>query len=545
MQPAKPHEPWWVLATKDQSGGWTVAVSQVCPPGLRVVELNTDATEADVTHNVSDAVTSIKDPVWRHELAAFAFQKQSRPIGLAGQIAAVAGTADGGMAGRIGSLQETRDVAYALRAMLGRFGRVRGLQIQKWRARSEWFAVAIPAWIGLVASVVRYGGSSPAALSSNGTIHAVHGEWETRTRHLLPPNYDPGADAIYLIIGRPRTTLRNARATIDPERRLNHAKLVRPLDFVAAVRALPHGASRLAAGVGDAAAGAVRLTMAEKLALAYRMMQGSAHRIWWRRCNGSPHTVLFGHTGTADTSQLELAMQSGGARTVHVVHGVNHGWPFAGLSDVGIFQSEHDAGLARRIGDYERTCHLPSALPELIAEGQGWLILTSYTHPMGRPYALHGVKPDVEALNIVAGAARQVGISAASVVWRPHPAIERVSAEDRQAVEACAAGHGFTRWPAGRPLEEMVSFAVIMTTPSTVLLDALKLGKRPILIATAPMQRDVIYSSYPARAGSTAECVGHLPPIAAKHPSREQYQQLAPGQFPAGARDLLEAIHRH
>ncbi|OYW52274.1 MAG: hypothetical protein B7Z29_20015 [Hyphomicrobium sp. 12-62-95] len=199
-------------------------------------------------------------------------------------------------------------------------------------------------------------------------------------------------------------------------------------------------------------------------------------------------------------------MQTGGTKTIHMVHGINHGWPFAGVSSLGLFKSKHDAELGEAIGAYGETACIPSNCPEFKPDGQGWLVLTSYTHPMGRPYAIYGIEPDIKALDLVAEAARLASVPPGDVMWRPHPAIEKVKREDRDALEACVTRHGFARWPQGQPLETMQSFAAIITTPSTVLLDALHLGKCPILVVTAPLQSDLIYAAYPFRADGV-ECM--------------------------------------
>jgi hypothetical protein len=484
-------------------------MSAAQPSSTRVLTYVGEELEASVTATVTEATDRVADLIWRHELAAYAYQQQSRTLGMAQQLVhASREMRYGGLSVLHLSKEEANAVAFAVRALLGRQGRVRGLRKQVRLEQMKWGLAAIAAWPALLASILRHGGTSPDRLRAANVVHAVHGEWETRTRHLLPPSYNPGLDPQYLIIGRPRRSLRDITDMLAQKSGLKDANFIRPLDFNAAVRALIPGLSKIAHGIDAAASGPIQAGWRDCWALTYRMMQGAAHRQWWQRRQCTPQTVIFAHTGTADTSQLELAMHTGGTKTIHMVHGVNHGWPFAGVSSLGLFQSKHDAELARSIGSYGRTDFIASPCPVFVPGGEGWLILTSYTHPMGRPYATYGVEPDIKALELVAAAARSAAIEPASITWRPHPAIEKVAQKDREILEAAAARHGFTRWPIDQPLTAMKSFETIVTTPSTVLLDALHLGKCPILLATATLQNDHIYAAYPLRA-HTAEQLVH------------------------------------
>lgn len=501
---------WWLTLARGKGAAWTVIVSATQPSETRLT-YNEEELEASVTATVSEATAHVTDIIWRHELAAYAYQKQSRTLGMARQIVHASREMNcAGLAALHPSKEEATAVAFAVRALLARQDRVRGLGRQIRLEQLKWVVAAVAAWPALVASILRYGGTPPERLDAAEVVHAVHGEWETRTRHLLPPKYDPGPKPQYLVVGRPRRSLRDIAVMLGEKSGLMDANLIRPLDVSAAVCALIPGLRKIAAGIDAASSTPIEAGWRDCWALTYRMMQGAAHRQWWRRRNSTPLRAIFGHTGTADTSQLELEMQAGGTQTIHVAHGINHGWPFAGVSDIGLFQSKHDADLAASLGAYRQTTYLPAACPKPEPDGDGWLLLTSYTHPMGRPYATYGVGPDVEAIDLVAEAARQASVPPRDVMWRPHPAIEKVRSEDRDALEACVTRHGFTRWPQGQPLDAMRSFAVIVTTPSTVLLDALHMGKCPILLATAPMQSDLIYAVYPLRAFNVDDFSGHV-----------------------------------
>lgn len=531
MKQGRP-EQWFVTIARSDADAWHVAVSNQRLQHVELITFDPDELEATVTKTITEAVSDISDLIWRHELAALAYQEHSRPLAMAQQLTRASATLQRGrtLAAAQASKAEADRVAFAVRALLGRHHPVVGVRTQIAREKLRWIFAASIAWPAVVGAVLRYGGSSPRQLQTADVVHAVHGEWETRTRHLLPPRYDPGPDPIYLIIGRPRQKLSDVAYLFLEKARLRRATLLRPIDLRAASAAIGPGLRQIAGGLSMAAKSPVQSGLRDAIAITYRMMQGSAHRQWWRRRAATPQRALFGHTGTADTSQLELEMQADGTETVHVAHGINHGWPFAGLSSLGLFQSQYDAELAEKIGAYLNTACVPSSPPVLKPDGKGWLILTSYTHPMGRPYAQYGVAPDLKALNLVAEAAQLASVSPGDVMWRPHPAIEKVRREDRDTLNACAARHGFKLWPQGLPLEALQSFAVIVTTPSTVLVDALNMGKCPILVATAPLQKDLIYAAYPLRAQTADDLHRHSGAASVPNAQAELWRTYGPAQ---------------
>lgn len=534
----KARESRWVIVRAGGPGRASVITAAALPAGVRAVPLDAGLCEADVTANVTMAVSASDDEAIRFEIAKLAYQDHWRPLGYACQLLQAGATTSEAVAGKPDDPGDAEQVAVALRALLSHKMPVAGWRrqvIAAWlRAIVPAFAaLPLPTWLGM-----RHGGSAPPAAKRSPIWHAVHGERETRTRHLLPPAYDPQPSRVYLILGRPRESLDKVRRTIDPSGTLAQMDLIRPMNVASCLRAMPRAASRIGKLVTVLSRSPISAAPRDVAALSFRLVQGEAHRVWWAHLKDTPEDVIFAHTGTADTTALERAIQVRGGRTHHLAHGVNTGWPFAAVSNTATFVCGHDAEVARRLPAYGATRHNPMVPPPLQPGDGRWLILTAYTHPMGRPYASFGVQPDIDALDAVAAAAHANGVPAEKVVWRPHPAIAKVSAADRSAVERRAASHGFTLWPAEEPLAAMANYSVVITTPSTALLDALFAGKLPVLLATVPLQSDLLYASYPLRASRAEDLATAAARTNDGATYRSAWSAMAPGNPPRSPLDL-------
>ncbi|MCB2085758.1 MAG: hypothetical protein H6920_03020 [Sphingomonadaceae bacterium] len=365
-------------------------------------------------------------------------------------------------------------------------------------------AASMIALVTLVTLVLRHGGTSPTkarlVLAQGETVFATHGEDSTRTRHLRDAlaRYDAHAKPI-LIPGRPTAALGEAAHRFDPVGSIAGAHYIRPLSLATTLASLPRAVALLASGIGETSRYAAPLGFRDRLAIAFRMALGAAHARWWCNATGGLQIrhALFAHTGTGDLSQLEQAMQHTGTRTVHLVHGTNIGWAFAGLSDVAVFPSGADARLGARLPAYGTCTHLPLKRPEVSPGNGDWALLTSYTHLQHPAFATTGSQPDCELVRWVSRAADRLGQDPARIFWRPHPQIELVPAAERERLEATVAQAGFTRWPDTLPYAALGEFSAAVTTPSTVLTDGLRLGQPMIVASLTPLQHDLLYADHP------------------------------------------------
>jgi len=477
---------------------WRVALERTPPAG--VVVLTPDPAEADValTSIVSRFCADIGDPLWQLELASHAATHAQRAlltaIVLADATREAPGPARLTVALPPGARPGTVRKAVA-RLLNGSSSGAADIGLQG--------AAAVMGTITLLALILRHGGSAPGALtlSPKGPLLALHGENQNRTRHLIGAVAREGGSVPLplILLGRPRAAPSAALAALDPQGHLDTLEPIRPLALIPAIRSLPKGLIWAMRGLRAIQSSGIALTFEERLGMVYRGLQGAAHAAWWQSRpadSEQPMAVLFGHTGTADTSALEQAMQAGGTSTVHVSHGTNLGWAFTGLSTLGLFQSGADADLATELPAYGRSAHLPAPVPALARNQPGrWLVLTSYTHPLNPAYVENGPAADLAVLRMTAEAARMA--RPREIVWRPHPALFHVASETREALEKTAEAVGFTRWPADLHYAAVADFDTVFTTPSTALTDTLRSGTPPILVITAPLQQDLLYTSHP------------------------------------------------
>ncbi len=469
-----------------------------------------DPAVVNATAVVRDKVAGIKDRLWQLELAALAASDPAAPAVRRNPLA--------------NALAQLAASALALGALL--------------------------------VVLFRFGGTPPAraakALQGAPLVIALHAEDTTRTRHLRGAlsRYCHGEQTEappVLLLGRPSSPVAAATASLDPQGQLAGLPMFRPLSLGSWLSGLGPAMRLLLRGIGATRAFAGPLPFRERVAINYRMAQGAAHARWWQRAAREAGTakVVFGHTGTADTSQLEQAMQLGGAVTVHAVHGVNNGWPFAGISDLALFPSGADARLGENLPAYGRCLHLPLSRPAVSAGNGDWAVLTSYTH-LGNPaFATLGSRPDCELVRWMSDAAKACGQDPARVFWRPHPQIALVPAQERERLEQAIADAGFTRWPDDLPYEALGDFSAVVTTPSTVLVDALRLGQPAIVASTTPLQRDLLYAVHPLLVEDGEELAAALARVS-DPASREQAFVKAWGVIEPGDRldveQLLSAI---
>jgi hypothetical protein len=354
-------------------------------------------------------------------------------------------------------------------------------------------------------------------------VAAMHGEIANRTRHLIAALAAEAPHVPILLLGRPQLARAALRARLAEAG--VRGPLVRPFDLAAALAALPAIARRLGQGARSVRAADWRPPPRDLAAICFRLALGETHARWAAaHVPAGPRTVVFGHTGVADSHLLERALQAQGAQTVHWVHGVSLGLNFVGGSDLAYLQCGSDARWHAALGGYGATLSLPAEPPTPATGGEGWLVLSNLVHPMNPDFRRHGVAGEAAVLEAVATAA-----GPARKVWKPHPILATLDPAVRNAIEARAAALGFSRWPEGQPLAQARDFAVVVSTPSTVALDVLKLGVLPILYGGG-LDPDSAIAQLPLKADSAAgleQAAARLPDVdfaaawAAIAPARE------------------------
>lgn len=516
----------WLVA--DDAG---VRLDDMAPTCARVISVDPVTAEESATALVSRLCDQIADPIWQLELSGFA------AMYCRAEIAQAVTLTDASVRGDVVALR-TKDVARIptvlglARALLGKHSRNREFPLQ--------FMASLLGWVILCLLVLRHKGSKPSTrIDTKDNIFAIHGEDATRTRHAVSLAAQDPAPTI-LLLGRPSANIAQASHKMDPNLRLpRHTRFLRPLSIWACIKGLKSGLKQSLDGAKWLKVTGLRLGFRDRLAMTYRVMQGAAHAAWWRDHTTPARLVLFGHTGNADTSLLERAMQEAGLKTVHLVHGTGQGWAFAGMSNVALFHSGADASTASRLPAYGRCCHISMAQPKLVTGDERWLLLTSYTHPLNAEYALRGPAADIGVIEWVAQAAKALGQPPDQVLWRPHPMLVQTHADAQAALRTAVEKAGFHPWPNDMNYEKMAKFGTVITTPSTTLTDAMRLGVLPVMAATAPIQSDLIYGKYPLIARDVDQLRAAL--WMTKHPARraELFAQAWRKIQPGGAMTLL------
>jgi hypothetical protein len=361
-----------------------------------------------------------------------------------------------------------------------------------------WLVAAL-AWIWALALHHPVRTRAPAAAD---IIRAIHGERSNRTRALLPPAVPVDPATTYLILGRPRASLARLAAELglaaDPR-----AVLFRAGSWSAGLASLRTLPRLFGEGVASLRRTPVLPAWSELVTICYRMQMGACHAVWWEAAGIRAGCILYGHTGLADTTALELAQQAGGARTVHLVHGISAGWNFTGYSSLGVFQCGFDAEWHARLPNYGATSFPPTEMPSARPGGSGWVICSNLLHPMNPALASEGAAPELRLLDLVAAAARLAAHPPARIVWKPHPTFRTLAPAIRDAALARVAELGFEVWDEAEGLPALADYRTVLTTPSTVALDAMRLGKLPIVVSTDGDVPETVIGAFP-RGGQDA-----------------------------------------
>lgn len=369
-------------------------------------------------------------------------------------------------------------------------------------------------------------------------VAALHGEIANRTRHLIAALAAEAPETPILLLGRPQLDRADLRRALS-EAGLR-GPLVRPFDLPSALTALPAILRRLGEGARAVGVADWRPATRDLAAICFRVMLGESHARWAAgHVPTGPRTVVFGHTGVADSHLLERALQARGARTVHWVHGVSLGLNFVAGSDLGLFQCGADARWHEGLGGYGATASLPATAPTAVTGGDGWLVLSNLIHPMNADYRRHGIAGEIALLEAVAAAAGD-----ARKVWKPHPILGSLGLDVRDGIETRAAALGFERWPSAADLASAASiaaaadlgrvadFAVVVSTPSTVALDALRFGVLPILYGGSALDPASALAQLPLKADTADGLKAAAEALSADRAAlfRTAWAAIAPGR---------------
>ena len=329
--------------------------------------------------------------------------------------------------------------------------------------------------------------AKPKDLPADATrLVAVHGEWSTRTKHILSalPNSDPPVSAI-LLLGRQYQRPEKIMALwCEHVPELKGLPVLAPVTFRAAFAALRDIPSLLREGLSEAISTRQLMNARGEVALAFRVYLGATQARWWRQHErGTTAEVLFGITGTADATLLEKAIQKTGGWTAHIVHGQATGPNFAGISDHALFKSEFDASDYDRLKCY-RTCAVQTAVPPEPRRGEREiLLLSNLAHPMNAGFRSNGITDELNLLECVSRAAGLLHLSNTTLSWKPHPVIHQLDPALVAQLRVTARLLGFVELPTDTSLADASKNARwVVCSPSTVATELLQMGTLSLIL---------------------------------------------------------------
>jgi hypothetical protein len=516
------------------AGTWTI---RPCAPGAdQIFDDQLARYTADGNRRITAMLAGLDlaDEAWRLEMEKAAFAVGRTQLGVAEAFI------DRCRAGRdrIVTIAAPREAIsrWSLMQALAAAGEpVKGLDRARLGARLRFLAAAAVGFATWKLALLRDPGGGDLPVDAQ-VLFAVHPEETNRTGHVMRLLAAQAPRTPLILLGRPMTRRAGALAVLDANG-LKPSGATRPYDWRAALTSFPRFLASLGPGMATAATAPFELPFREQSAQVFRRAMGLAAEAWWTRRGLTPRTVVFGHCGLADTAPLERAMQAGGTRTVHWLHGLTAGHVYVGVSNALVTQCGHDAEWHRALGGYGEARAFPLPRPAFRAAGEGMVVLTNFTHPVHPTFAIHGARDELVLMQVMAQAADRLKLPRAAVVWRPHPVLYSLSSGIQEAVRASLAAHGFRAWPSGeRSFDRVAAFGVIVSTPSGAALDVLRLGRLPVIAAPDPIDPDHVLARFPLvgrTAGEIAAAVGVSRSSMAAGLYEGAWSGIAPGAVPA------------
>jgi hypothetical protein len=489
----------------------------------------------------------VKDRYWRLEYAKLVAAEGFAVLGQAGEIAGVAG-ADETPVLLEDIVESDRVCVAAVRALSDAGHTVDGAGRASLFLRLRYrlsVGVAMAAWL---LTLIRHGwGNKLPPEASGGLIIAVHGEVSNRTGHVLAAAAKSGSVAAAIVLGRPKSALRDISREWASKFGLVDVRACRPISLTAAFKSMPEMIRQVQAGAAILGDTGYSAPWSDEIAVLYRMCLGTCSRAWWREQTPSTAVVVYGHTGLADTSMLEAEQQAGGARTVHWAHGISGGWNFAGYSDLGLFRCGYDAIVHRGLPGYGKTASIDLPKPVRSGrEGTQWLLLTNYAHPTN-PFSGHGaIDLEIATVRLAADAAKRSGVDVGDLLWRPHPMFWSMPSEIIKRVMADTAATGIRMPRPNDPVPMFKTFRTVLCTPSTAALEVLREGILPVIVAPHRLPEGSAYSAFPLHVADAETLVRAIAEIddaeAENRLYDEAWRRIAPGAGAVSMGDIFDLL---
>lgn len=374
--------------------------------------------------------------------------------------------------------------------------------------------------------------------TGNRTIIAMHAEAANRTRHIRKAlvNRTP-KDTAVLIVGRLHVSAAQAQALLAQQGWSGDYALA--WDWRAVLGGLGRGFAILGQSSAVIYAAGFRPTFSQLTAMKLRILLGAGSAWRWNSRARAAKSVVFGHVGRSDTILLEQAIQKGGAKTAHWMHGLSVGHAYQGVSDMCINLCRHDDEWHGRTLNYRANASFPIARPPFRSGTKpGWVVLTNMTHYGYTYFPSIGPEHELRLIRIVAEMAKRKGLDPALVTWKPHPVFYQSDPVTRAAIVAALAEHGFTLWPEElMPFDYAAQFETVIVGPSGIVFDMMKQGRLPVLAEFQPIQPEHATALCQPKCHDVSSLEQALSvvhdPVRAAMLYEQIWDQVGPGMIPA------------
>ena len=346
-------------------------------------------------------------------------------------------------------------------------------------------AVAALFW---VFSALRYRSDSDGFKPTE-PVFAVHGERSNRTKHVIAAANEFENPTV-LLLGRPKARRKSLNL---PE----HIRMVRPIDFRSTLQGIRPAIRHLRQGRQVVETTGISLSFKELVAIGFRVFQGHAHQAWVARHVKKPIHVVMGHTGLADTSLLEKSVQAKGGRTTHFVHGASVGWKFAGLSSQAIWTSATDAKAHAKLFGYEQCLALPDTPSAPAPVSKNLVVFTNYLHPSHPSHPKDSLAAELALIQLIASARDAQRDRFGEILWVLHPAHAQIDGSIVAQAKRSLEDAGISLLSSAEASQSILQTHMVLTTPSTIALDALRSGRVPIILKTYPERSDSVSMAFP------------------------------------------------
>lgn len=232
----------------------------------------------------------------------------------------------------------------------------------------------------------------------------------------------------------------------------------------------------------------VGLSLRECSAIFFRLMCGQSSKHWWVESGKRNYDAIFSFTGRADSTLLEEGIKEMSGKTLHLLHGISGGYNFYGISDVLVCKCAFDVNWMQSLGGYQKCVYFSKKelypRPTNNNAFDGLLILSNLINPNRGLSTSDMLEEEIAYLKNATLAYDKLSADTSSKkkFWSPHPAFYNLKKHEQDMMISCSAALGLEFvGDSVRYLQEYVGTPLILTTPSTMIIDILVKGFVPLI----------------------------------------------------------------